>query len=145
MVTVAEMLRRFDKIDLDNEIKQTFYDTRDDFVTQQQHQITDGIRADGKPIFNVITGSDEYSPGYARKKGKRKPIDLHLSGEFQNDIFIDVRDNEVIVDSADSKSGDLQKRYGGAIFGLYVPFKQNYIDKSKPVFIGRIQDKLKLK
>lgn len=139
------MLRSVKRIDVPEEVRQTFYDTRDDFVDEQQHQITAGERSDDKPIFNVQTGSDEYSPGYAKKKGKKKPIDLHLTGDFQGDIFIDVREKEVIVDSADIKSGDLQKKYGGEVFGLNTPHKQSYIDKTKPVFIARIETQLNIR
>lgn len=142
MRTIAGMLRSVKKVDIDEEVRQTFYDTRDQLVDEQQKQIISGLRSDDKPIFNVQTGSDEYSPGYAKKKGKKKPIDLHLTGDFQGNIFIDVRDTEIIIDSADTKSGDLQKKYGGEVFGLNTPHKQAYIDLTKPVFITRIETQL---
>lgn len=77
-----------------------------------------GLASTGKPFINANTGTDEYAPSTAKKKGKKKPIDLKDKGDFQQDIFIDVRTDTFIIDSADSKTDKLLKQFGPDIFGL---------------------------
>ena len=77
-----------------------------------------GLASTGKPFINANTGTDEYSPSTAKKKGRKKPIDLKDKGNFQSDIFIDVRTDTFILDSADSKTDKLIKQFGPDIFGL---------------------------
>lgn len=119
MRTVASMLRSAEKINIPFQCALSLIDSSEEYVRLQNEQMARGERADGRPIFNIKTGSEEYSPAYAKKKGKSKPIDLHDTGSFYKETFILVEDpSKAIVDSADSKSGTLQDRYGTEIFGL---------------------------
>ena len=118
MQTVHDLLEDVQKINLDDEIQFALIDTADTYVQLQREQMLSGKRDDGKNIFRISTGSDEYSAQYAKRKGRKKPIDLYDKGDFQAEIFMDVRDNELFIDSADPKSGMLQKDYGEEIFGL---------------------------
>lgn len=77
-----------------------------------------GLGSSGNPFINKNTGKDEYSPSTAKKKGRKKPIDLYDTGDFQREIFIDVREKTFVIDSADEKSGKLIAQFGGEIFGL---------------------------
>lgn len=118
-ISVQNMLGRAEKIDVPYLVQLSLIDSQEEYVRIQREQMMRGERQDGHPIFNLKTGSDQYSPAYAKKKGKSSPIDLRDKGDFQGDIFIQVEDSEkAIVDSADSKSGKLQENYGSQIFGL---------------------------
>lgn len=136
MRTVDNLLQSVLKVDLNYIIPLAFIDSREDFISLQTAQLAAGNRQDGKPIFNVKTGSDQYSKSYAKKKGKSSPIDLHDTGDFYSGIFVRIDDAVTFaVDSADSKSGMLQDRYSTQIFGLdddsmttFVPIaKQNLL------------------
>jgi len=142
MKAIHDMLEEIQAINIDSEIEQSLYDTRENYVSLQQEQIKSGVRSDDKNIFRLSTGSDQYSPGYARKKGKTKPIDLFDKGDFSMEIFMDVRDEELFIDSADPKSGMLQKDYGDKIFGLNDERGQVFADTTGQVLVGRIEKKL---
>ena len=121
--------------DLPYLVSLSLIDSQEEFVRLQQAQMMKGQREDGRPIFNVKTGSDQYSPGYAKRKGKSSPIDLRDTGAFQDATFIHVEDQQTFtVDSADSKSGKLQENYGTQIFGLN--------DESKVEFMPIAKDNL---
>jgi len=112
------MIAVFEKVDIENSVALAIDQTAEEFVKTQQQQLSTGIRADGKVIINVKTGSDEYSPSYAKYKGFKKPINLKDKGDFYRGIFVDVRTNTVVIDSADEKTQSLLDRYGEKIFGL---------------------------
>lgn len=119
MSTVAQMLEKALKIDVPYLVQLSLIDSQEEYVRLQQEQMMRGEREDGRPIFNLKTGSDQYSPAYAKRKGKSSPIDLRDKGSFQDEIFIHVEDPvKAIVDSADRKTGKLQENYGTQIFGL---------------------------
>lgn len=119
MRTLGNIIDSASRINIPYLVSLSLVQSSEEYVRLQQEQMRSGVREDGKPIFNLKTGSDEYSPGYAKYKGKKKPIDLHDTGAFQSDIFLHVDDTtKFIVDSADSKSGKLQDNYGTKIFGL---------------------------
>lgn len=119
MRTLGNLIDAASRIDLPYLVSSSLLESAGEYVRLQQEQMLSGLREDGKPIFNIKTGSDTYSPGYAKYKGKSKPIDLHDTGAFQGDIFLHVDDaTKFVVDSADSKSGKLQDNYGTKIFGL---------------------------
>lgn len=99
-------------------IEETLDNKRHEIVEQQIKQQRKGLGKDGKPFININTGTDEYSPGYAKKKGKKKPIDLFNTGSFQREEFLDVRPNSYVIDSADEKTDKLIKQFGDTIFGL---------------------------
>ena len=128
MRTISDLLKQAKAIDLHLEIELSFFDTREEFVALQLDQLKHGERNDGKPIFNINTGSDQYSPAYAKKKGKSKPIDLHDTGDFYFGTFADVREEGIYVDSADYKSNRLQENYGEEIFGLADERKEPYAE-----------------
>jgi hypothetical protein len=77
-----------------------------------------GLSSNGKPFINKNTGTDEYAPSTAKRKGKKKPIDLFDKGDFQKELFVDVRENTFVIDSADRKTDKLIKQFGGEILGL---------------------------
>lgn len=69
-------------------------------------------------------------------------MDWKLTGELQNEIFIDVRPASFVIDSADSKTSGLISRFGDP-FGLTLESRITVIkEKLKPVFVGNIKSKL---
>ena len=109
MQTIGDLLNAVQKVDIPYLVSNALYESAEDYVKLQQEQMTSGIREDGRPIFNVKTGSDQYSKSYAKKKGKTSPIDLYDTGDFQGAIFLHNDDAVTFtVDSSDSKSGKLQ-------------------------------------
>jgi hypothetical protein len=143
MRTVDEFLTSIQKIDIPYQIELSLIDSASDYVQIQQEQIRNGLRRDDKPIFNLITGSDQYSPGYAKKKGKSSPIDLYDTGSFSEGIFLHV-DNitEAVVDSADDKTESLIERYGNEIFGLNTASMGEFLPLAKETLIQTISEAL---
>lgn len=143
MRTVQNFLEAAQKIDILLQVQLSLVDSGDEYVKLQREQMLRGERSDGKPIFNLKTGSDEYSPGYAKYKGRKKPIDLYDTGAFQSDIFILVEDSEkAIVESYDSKSGKLQENYGEEIFTLNDESKVKFKPIAQSKLIERVQTEL---
>ena len=140
--TVYDFIEQFKRINVDDEIQNALIDTQEDYTRLQRGQLMKGERSDGEPIFNVNTGSDEYSPAYAKRKGKKKPIDLRDKGDFQDGIFVDVRDDEIYIDSIDSKSEMLQETYGEEILGLGEDASNQYADATGNKLVDNIETKL---
>lgn len=88
-------------------------------VQMNRQQMLDSKDSTGKPLIHKQTGSEYLSPAYARMTGKRKP-DLHLTGDFQSEMFLDVNELKMqyMIDSEDEKSGLLVENYGKNIFGV---------------------------
>lgn len=143
MVTVQQMLNKALKIDVDYLVQLSLIDSREEYIRIQREQMMQGKRSDGKYIFNLKTGSDQYSVNYAQIKGHTSPIDLRFTGEFQSQIFLLVENGtEAIVDSEDEKSGDLQERYGGEIFGLNKESKIDFIPFANTALIDEVTKEL---
>jgi hypothetical protein len=119
MVTIENLLQRVQKVNIPYLVTLSLIDSSEEYIRLQQEQLSRGERADGKPIFNLKTGSTKYSPGYAKKKGKSSPIDLHDKGDFYGGLFIQVDEPKIArVDSTDWKSEMLQENYGEPILTL---------------------------
>lgn len=142
MQTVHDFLESFNAIDLNDEIQFALLDTRDTYTQLQKEQLLAGKRSDGKDIYRISTGSNEYSAAYAKKKGKSKPIDLYDKGDFNFEVFTDVRDEELFIDSADPKSGILQKDYGEEIFGLSDKPASDFAENVGVVLVQNVGEKL---
>lgn len=72
-------------------------------------------------------------------------VDLILTGGFSKGVFVDARDNSVVIESGDSKSNELQDKYGknGEVLGLSGEIKSEYIKNSMaPVAVRRIRNKI---
>ncbi len=132
MRTVENMLQAAQKLDIQYLIELSFIETAGTFLEKQKEQLMAGERNDGKMIFNVKTGSNQYSPAYAKKKGKSSPIDLRDKGEWQGGLFVDVREQELYIASTDSKDAILNENYGEEILGL----NQNKRTEYAPILAG---------
>jgi hypothetical protein len=143
MTTVQDLLDNVKKLDVPFESTEAINDTAGQYINLQKEQMFAGINEEGFPI----------QPPYAArtvaiKKKKGQPTDrvtLKDTGDFYSDMFLDVRDNDFVIDSADSKTDELLKKYGEEIFGLTEKNQDQYVEENlEPVFQERIQKALEL-
>jgi hypothetical protein len=105
----------------------------------QQHN---GLGYSGDAFINKNTGKPTYSKGYARKKGKISPIDLDDKGDFQREIFVDIRENTFVIDSANEKTEKLLAQFSGDIFGLNKETKTDLKPTGQKVLKKQFENKL---
>lgn len=139
------MLRSTDRLDLPLLIENSLIETAAEYIGLQKDQMLHGLNAQGKTIGKY------RNPAYARRKAAINPlagegnVDLKDKGDFYREIFTDVRADEIIVDSSDTKSAALQKKYGEDIFGLDNDSKNEYVKEVRPVFLEMVTDQLNKK
>lgn len=126
MRSITSLINNLTAVNMQDIVAQSIDATRFDFVKFQKYQMMMGYRANGDRIGKYRNKS------YAAMKFAQNPlagygwIDLRLEGYFQDDIFIDVRSNSVVISSMDEKTNDLIDRYGPSIFGLNQPSAEEY-------------------
>ena len=143
MRTVASLLQSALKINIPAQVELSFYDSTDEYIRLQKEQLSEGLLNDGEQIYNVKTGSFQYSPGYAKYKGKSEPIDLRDTGDFYGGINIERQSQGSFkIESDDDKNAMLQKDYGKAIFGLADERLQSFASVAKAKLASNITDEL---
>lgn len=149
MRTINSLLQASEKTDLPFLVENSMIETAPIYTDLQREQLFSGIQADGKEIERLGADYKGYAPRTIREKEKKgQPTDrvtLKDTGEFYLDIFADPRAEGIIVDSADSKSQQLQEDYGTKIFGLSDNPKQLYINKLRPEMVKQLTDQLNKK
>ena len=76
---------------------------------------------EGKDSFDKAIDPIYASAGYAEMKLHLNPrgvVDLKLTGEFHNSIFIDANQYPIIFKSSDSKADELLAKYGEEVLGV---------------------------
>lgn len=141
MKTALQLLEQLEKIDVLFSAQVAMEETASTATTAQKHQLAQGLDRTEKPITNRLTGSDEYSPSYAKYKGRRKPIDLHDHGDYYRGLIIDVRGDIFIIESTDWKATMLDNNYKA--LGLGRGARVEYIQTLKPEFVKQIKSYLK--
>lgn len=138
-MTAADLKQDLLKVDVPFEAREALHDIRQTVIQLQQEQLKHGLRADGKMIGKY------RSKVYAAKKHAMNPLpglgnmDWKLTGALHKDLFIDVREDIYIMDSADSKTGSLIERFGDP-FGLSEESIETLISSElDDVFMGRMQ------
>lgn len=127
MTTVTDLQARLKKVDVSFEAESAIEATKKDIIDRQQGQLVRGIRADGKPIGKY------KSPAYAKKKHEMNPIpgfgnmDWILTGSLKSEIFVDVRPDIFVIDSADPKTARLIDNFGDP-FGLTKKNQKEYVE-----------------
>lgn len=142
-VAVQDLLDTVNEFDLDFETEEAINDTAKEYVDKQREQLFSGENENGEKILPEYTART-----VAIKKKKGQPTDrvtLKDTGAFYTDMFIDVRKDEYVIDSADEKSAALQKKYGEEIFGLNEQNQTSYVENNlEPVFLERSKKALQL-
>lgn len=124
-MTLHEMQRRLNRFDIQKEVGETIEETAESVADFNRKQLFAGIRATGTDI----------TPAYAPltiliKDQKGQPTDrvtLKDTGQFYENIFVDVNSETFDIDSSDPKSDALQKKYGNKIFGLTPESRGEYV------------------
>lgn len=141
MTTASQYLQKLNKIDVLLSAQVAIDETASYAVKIQKEQLHQGLNRFDKPITNQLTGSDEYSPGYAKRKGRKKPIDLRLTGDYYQGIGLDVRGDIFIMFSGDTKATMLENRYDA--LGISRTGRIEWIKTLQPEFVKQIKSYLK--
>lgn len=139
MAYTDEIFEGLENLDIKAIAGEAIDETREKLMNLQRDQLLHGLRADGKLIGKYRNNK------YARVKNQMNPlaglgnVDLKLTGAVHNELFVDVRDNEYIIDSADSKMADLVEKYDDPL-GLTEDNEQIYIDETlEEAFILKVE------
>jgi hypothetical protein len=116
MAFLGAMIQRFEGLDTRQIIQESFEESADAYADINASQMFGGRNKEGDPI----------KPTYARltveiKQSKGQPTDrvtLRDTGDFYKGIYVKLEGTQIVVDSTDEKSLDLQDKYGPEIFGL---------------------------
>jgi hypothetical protein len=143
-MTIKGLYKKVEKLNTDEIAAESIEVSAAGYVENQQDQMYEGINSDGKqrqPAYSPVTVQIK------RSKGQRVDVvTLNDTGDFYQGIFVDVRDNTLVIDSGDSKTADLLDKYGEEIFGLTGEFKRTYVnDHLRPAFKQKIESATGLK
>ena len=128
MPTIGAMLRRIEKLNTDEVIEEAFENTAKEFLDTNKEQLNEGFDATGKHLKKYA------SKKYASMKNSMNPApglgnpDLKLTGAFQRGWVLSVASGQLNQGSMDEKGIRLEEKYG-KIYGLYGPFKQDYLNE----------------
>lgn len=143
MTSINDMRKRLTRPSLNEVVQETINDNRDAIRELQIDQLKHGTKKDGKIIGKY------RNDAYAAKKNRQNPlaglgnVDLILTGALKNDIFIDVRPDVFVIDSADEKTGELIKKYGDP-FGLSKESNIDLIPSLQVTALKRTKEKLRI-
>lgn len=139
-ITIDDLLDIIKKVDVSFEAQEAIDQTKRGIITRQKDQLLHGQRPDGSLIGKY------KSADYAKKKNAMNPLagygnmDWKFKGDLYNEIFVDVREDGFVIDSADPKAASLEQRLGDP-FGLQQKNQQDYIDNElEPAFLERIHE-----
>ncbi len=152
MATVLDMIDNIKAIDLKSIARTVMQKNADVFTEFNRQQMMEGKRKDGKNIGDSPGRRGYYqSLMYARDKQKKNSKagfmnpDLYLTGAFQDSMYMNVKGEDIVMDSTDSKAADLLKDYGGTIYGLNEEKKPEFVEVIMPEFHEVIEKQTGLK
>jgi len=143
-MTLHEMQRRLDKFEILQEVRLTIEETAETIADFNRKQLFAGKRSTGTDI----------KPEYAAftiliKDQKGQPTDrvtLKDTGEFYEDIEVDVNSETFELISTNEKTEDLKAKYGQRILGLSDNNKSEYVEFTFfPALRARVTKKLGFK
>lgn len=138
MCTIAEMSRRFDKVDLTKLTGDAMEDNESKIVELNREQLSEGKDSKGYDITPKYTAFTVM-----KKMEKGQPFDkvtLKDTGSFQAKIELNRKGNTFDMQSSDSKAPDLRLKYGVDIEGLSISGKKETWVICKPDVVGDIKD-----
>lgn len=119
-MNIFEQIRHnIDKVldNIDNTIIEAVIDEKESIIDLNVDQIEHGINSDGEILGEYA--SDEYA-SLKKSMGSKAPsgiVDLKLTGEFLEGIYMGRKGNTGIIDSRDEKTDKLERKYDN-IFGI---------------------------
>lgn len=130
MASLFELRKRFENLNIDQLAKEAIKETREQLIDIQKDQLLHGERKDGSKIGRYKNSS------YAAKKFSNNPlagsgnVDLKLTGEYHEELFVDVREQTLVIDSAadPDKVASIIEKYGDPL-GL----NEQSLDEYKPI------------
>lgn len=148
MGTFTQLQAKFEQLNTDKIASDAVDQTKESLIALNKKQLLAGFDKEG----NLIGDKKPYqSKDYAFYKANINPLpglgnpDLHDTGAFFAGFEVEVQDQDIIEDSTDEKSAELQEKYG-EIFGLGGEYKEQYIDESlRPAFAKGIEQATGLK
>jgi hypothetical protein len=136
--TIAEMLRRFERINLEQLTGEAMTENKDAILDLNREQLAHGKDSAG---FDI---TPPYTPFTVMKKMQKgqdySVVNLKDTGAFQNRMVLNVKSNSYNIDSTDSKTGKLKEKYGQEILGLSESGKKETWVIVKPDVVRRIKD-----
>ena len=144
MATINQLRSRLTALNVKEEAEEALYQSREEMIELQGDQLSHGLNSKGGKIGKY------KSDKYAAKKFAQNPLaglgnmDWILTGELKGELFVDVRPQTYVIDTADPKAGKLIEDFGDP-FGLTKESKVKLIaGKLRPVFIKNVKEELKL-
>jgi len=130
MARLGQLMNRFKTLDIDKLAREAVEETRKDLLDIQRDQLLHGEKKDGTKIGKY------KSEKYAAKKLAQNPlagsgnVDLKLTGEYHEELFVDVREQTLVIDSAASadKIENIIGKYGDPL-GL----NETSLNEYKPI------------
>jgi hypothetical protein len=125
-MNIDQLISNVESLDIKGLIRESVDENRDELIRLQKDQMLHGYDSLGKRIGKY------KNKKYAIKKHALNPLpglgfkDEKLTGSFQNEIFIDARNEGVVFSSLDEKTPDIIDREGENIFGLNEAYQTLY-------------------
>lgn len=147
MATIHEMNRRMKQVDLSKIAVSIIADSKQELIDKNKEQLLDeGFDRKSKKLKRYASNS------YAARKNKLNPFpgfgnpDLYRTGAFHRGFQLKLlTKNSFEIFSTDSKSKDLEKKYGTDIFGLTDQSKKEYsAETMQPQLVREVKKILKV-
>jgi hypothetical protein len=146
MQTIKTLYQKLEALDTDQVIVNSLEQTKEEIANLNVEQMNKGFNSKGEKIGAY------RNELYAEEKHRMNPLpgfgvpDLRLTGAFYGGTTVKVSGQTLMIDSSDSKSIELQEKYGKEIFGLSGVYKREYLNESLgPVFRKSITSIIGLK
>lgn len=117
MASAYEFSERLKKINVQEEFAASLEKNKAVAIQMNQDQLYEkGIKADGTPTGEYAASTKKRKE---RKGQKTEFVTGHDTGEMYKDMFLDVRTDEYVMDSADPiATPHFTKQFGDKVFGL---------------------------
>lgn len=141
-MTIDKLIRNTQSLNMREVVEASMESTKGDLLRRQKGQLLRGERADGTKIGKY------KNEAYAKKKHALNPLagegnmDWALTGALYEEIFADVREGSVVLDSADPKADKLIEEHGDP-FGLNKDNRGSYAkEELQPEAVMRIRGQI---
>lgn len=126
-MTLAEMMRRVESLDLRNETIRVFEERTPEIIDMNTGQLMSGVSSNSESIQ-----PEYYNEDYASLKQQLNPAppkgvpDLNLTGSFHSGFRVEVKSDSLEFSSIDEKTDYITKKYSDDIFGLTKENKREF-------------------
>lgn len=139
-MTISDYIQKLQRLDMRDVVQQSLYDTREQYLDQQQDQMFAGKLANGEDISPPYA---ESTKNYKRKKSQPTDrVTLRDTTEFYKRMFVDVRTQVLYVDSAVTYAADLERKYSTLIYGLTGNWKVTFVTYLRTALINQVKNRM---